>query len=199
MRDVIIYTDGSCHGNPGPGGYAAVVIDGGHKREISGGDWDTTNNRMELTAVIVGLQSLEAPSNVTIISDSQYVVRGISCMQDGTFRKMSHRASRKNADLWEKILRYSLVHKLSAMWVKAHAGNAMNHRCDALANMEASTLESEAPQRVQVFTALLLDRTCMDSEISNKYRIPLITVSKYRAQFFEHLRRHEKGDTGNGR
>lgn len=75
----------------------------------------------------------------------------------------------------------------------------MNHRCDALANMEASTLESEAPQRAQVFTELLLDRTCMDSEISNKHRIPLITVSKYRAQFFEHLRRHEKGDTGNGR
>ena len=82
MRDVIIYTDGSCHGNPGPGGYAAVVIDGDRKREISGGDWDTTNNRMELTAVIVGLQSLESPSNVTIISDSQYVVRGINCMQD---------------------------------------------------------------------------------------------------------------------
>ncbi len=136
MNEVVIYTDGSCEGNPGPGGYAAIVDEDGERREITGGERRTTNNRMELMAVIRGLASLDEPSIVRVVTDSQYVAKGMKSWIHGWRRKGWKTASGapvKNRDLWEELDRLASKHQMSWEWVRGHTGHPENERADALA------------------------------------------------------------------
>jgi ribonuclease HI len=138
MEPINLYTDGSSRGNPGPGGYGVVLSCGPHRKEISEGFRCTTNNRMELLAVIVGLEAIKRPNaQVNIYSDSSYVVKAIN---EGWLanwqRKGLHK--QKNSDLWERFLRISSKHQLRFFWIKGHAGHPENERCDRLA-VEAAT------------------------------------------------------------
>jgi len=139
---VIVYTDGGALGNPGPGGYGAVVTEGGNTREFSGGFRLTTNNRMELTACIVGLSALDAPASVILYSDSKYVVDGITKGWAKRWRANNWMRTKTdkavNSDLWEKLLLLSEKHDVEFRWVKGHAGNAGNERCDQLVRMESA-------------------------------------------------------------
>jgi len=133
MPEVVIYTDGAAFGNPGPGGYAAVLICGKAQKEVSGGFAHTTNNRMELLAAIVGLETLKRKNcKVSIYSDSAYLVNAIN--QGWVFdweRKGFQK--KKNPDLWRRFLLTYRKHEVKIYWIKGHAGNLMNERCDALA------------------------------------------------------------------
>lgn len=133
---VEIFCDGACSGNPGPGGYGAILRCGGSEKEISGGAPDTTNNRMEMTAVIEALRQLKRPCRVIITTDSQYVVKGMTEWIAGWQRK-GWRNSKKepvlNRDLWEMLLEESKRHTIDWKWVRGHAGHAENERCDQLA------------------------------------------------------------------
>lgn len=134
---VIIYTDGACSGNPGPGGYGTVMQFGERRKELSGGFRKTTNNRMELLAVIEGLQSLKYPCEVTVFSDSKYIVDAVNegwakrWQANGWKRNKRDRAL--NPDLWANLLKLLDIHEVSMQWVKGHAGNPGNERADALA------------------------------------------------------------------
>ena len=137
MKTVLIYTDGACSGNPGPGGYGAVLIYGNHRKEFSGYDPETTNNRMELMGVIISLKALKEPCNVNLYSDSKYVVDAIEkgwairWKQNNWKRNKTEKAL--NTDLWEELLNLLEKHKVSFHWVKGHAGHPENERCDELA------------------------------------------------------------------
>ena len=136
MNEVVIYTDGSCSGNPGPGGWAAIVDKAGERREITGGEPQTTNNRMELMAVIKALASLDEPSTVRVVTDSQYVAKGMKSWLHGWRRKGWKTASGapvKNRDLWEELDRLASPHRMSWEWVKGHDGHPENERADTLA------------------------------------------------------------------
>lgn len=143
-QDVVIYTDGACEGNPGPGGYAAIVDDGVSQREISGGEPQTTNNRMELRAVIEGLASLPAGTRARVVTDSQYVVNGVTSWAK-TWQKNGWRNAAKepvkNRDLWEKLLALSKEHDVRWEWVRGHNGHPENERADALARRAITELE----------------------------------------------------------
>ena len=135
--EVVIYTDGACKGNPGPGGWGALLVAGGREQELYGGERETTNNRMELIAVIRALESLEAPSEVDLHTDSQYVKNGIETWIHGWKRngwKTSDRKPVKNAELWRELEAATMRHRIRWHWVKGHADNAGNLRADALAN-----------------------------------------------------------------
>lgn len=138
MEPINLYTDGSSRGNPGPGGYGVVLTCGPHRREISCGYECTTNNRMELMAVIVGLEAIKRPNaQVNIYSDSSYVVKAINEGWLSNWQKKGlHK--QKNADLWERFLMISRKHQLRFFWIKGHAGHPENERCDRLA-VEAAT------------------------------------------------------------
>lgn len=179
---VTIYTDGSCHGNPGPGGYAAVVFENGMTREVHGSDFYATNNRMELKAVIEGLRLLNEASKVKIITDSKYVANTIN---RGNLRAYANTPNRANADMWQEIAKLSEWHTLSAEWVKGHSGNRFNQRCDSLANAEASRVEQERHTRQIVFKELLMDITISAKEISHKHNLSLNTVEKYYRQYLD--------------
>ncbi len=142
---VVIFTDGSCRGNPGPGGWGAILTMGGHEREIWGGDPATTNNRMELTAAIEALDALKRPCHVELHTDSQYVRNGItqwlSLWKARGWRTMSKGAV-KNEDLWRRLDEARLRHEVDWRWVKGHAGHPMNERADGLARK--GLLETEA-------------------------------------------------------
>lgn len=183
MNKVTIYTDGSCHGNPGAGGYAAVVLSNGVTKEVYGGDWYTTNNRMELTAVVEGLRLLSQPANVRIVTDSKYIVNQIN---RGGLCAYVNTPGRKNADLWQKILQLSLIHNLSAEWVRGHSGDYFNQRCDRIANNEASKLEREKGIRTAIFSKMLMDATMTAEAIARSTGISVHTVRKYQMQFYEH-------------
>ena len=132
-----VFTDGACKGNPGPGGWGALLVDDGRERELFGGEGETTNNRMELTAVIRALEALDAPSDVEVHTDSQYVKNGIESWIHGWKRngwKTSDRKPVKNAELWRELEAQALRHRVRWHWVKGHADNAGNLRADALAN-----------------------------------------------------------------
>ena len=132
-----VFTDGACKGNPGPGGWGALLVDDGRERELFGGERETTNNRMELTAVIRALEALDAPSDVEVHTDSQYVKNGIESWIHGWKRngwKTSDRKPVKNAELWRELESQALRHRVRWHWVKGHADNAGNLRADALAN-----------------------------------------------------------------
>jgi ribonuclease HI len=139
---IAIYTDGGCLNNPGPGGYGVVIQNGKKSKELSGGYRLTTNNRMELMACIVGLSEFETPVSVTLYSDSKYVVNGITkgwakrWQKNGWMRTKTEAAV--NPDLWERLLEQCDRHDVGLVWVKGHAGNQGNERCDTLATMEAS-------------------------------------------------------------
>ena len=140
MKKVEIYTDGSCKKNPGPGGWAAVLVYNGREKEICGGEADTTNNRMELLATINALKALKEPCEVVLTSDSKYVVDGITKgWARGWKAKGWIKSDKKpalNVDLWEKLLDLLDVHNVKFVWVKGHAGHPENERCDELAVME---------------------------------------------------------------
>ena len=133
---VEIFCDGACSGNPGPGGYGAILRYGGHVKELSGGAKDTTNNRMEMTAAIEALRLLTRPCQVSITTDSQYLVKGMTEWIAGWQRK-GWRNSKKepvlNKDLWESLLNLTKAHTVQWKWVRGHAGHAENERCDQLA------------------------------------------------------------------
>lgn len=129
---VVIYTDGAAKGNPGNGGYGAVLMYGQHRKEISEGFVKTTNNRMELLAVIVALEMLTRPVDVTIYSDSKYVVDSVEKKWLFDWEKKNFK-DKKNVDLWKRFLPVYRKHKVKFIWVKGHAGNPLNERCDQLA------------------------------------------------------------------
>lgn len=137
MKKVEIFTDGACSGNPGPGGWGTILRYKGLEKELSGGAAETTNNRMELTAVIEGLSALKEKCEVTLYSDSKYIIDAIKLgwvkkwKANGWMRNKKERAL--NVDLWEKLLPLLDFHKVSFVWVKGHAGHAENERCDKLA------------------------------------------------------------------
>lgn len=141
MKTVTIYTDGSCSGNPGPGGWGAILMYGRHKKELSGGENPTTNNRMELSAVIAALEQLKEPCQVELYSDSTYVVNALEKGWAASWQKNGWRKADKkpalNADLWERLLELSRVHTIRLHWVKGHAENEWNNRCDELAVAES--------------------------------------------------------------
>ena len=145
MKTVTIYTDGACSGNPGPGGWGAILMLGEYKKELSGGEPATTNNRMELTAVIRGLEALNQPCVVELYSDSKYV---IDALDKGWAKGWQARGWIKsdkkpalNSDLWERLLELCRIHTVNLHWVKGHADNPFNNRCDELAVSEWQKLK----------------------------------------------------------
>ncbi|MES2984128.1 MAG: ribonuclease HI [Pseudomonadota bacterium] len=139
-KKVTIYTDGACSGNPGPGGWAALLMFGETKREISGGEPNTTNNRMELQATIEGLKLLKEPCDVAIFTDSKYVLQGFTEWLPGWKRKGWKTADNKpvkNVDLWQALVENAAQHKITWQWVKGHSGDKHNDRVDALAVAQA--------------------------------------------------------------
>ena len=145
MKTVTLYTDGACSGNPGPGGWGAILEYNGIKREISGGESLTTNNRMELTGVIRGLQALKEPCIVELYSDSKYVIDALEKGWAVGWQKRGWVKSDKkpalNPDLWEQLLALTQIHQLRYHWVKGHGENPMNNRCDELAVTEWKKLK----------------------------------------------------------
>ena len=140
MKEVQIFSDGSCLGNPGPGGYGVILRYKDINKELSQGYTHTTNNRMELMAVIVGLSSLKEPCKVTITTDSQYVKNGLTKWLEGWKRNhwvSSSKAPVKNKDLWQRQDKESSRHEITFCWVKGHAGHPENERCDELARTAA--------------------------------------------------------------
>lgn len=137
MKKVEIYTDGACSGNPGKGGWGAVLVYGNKEKEMNGGEKETTNNRMELTAVIEALSALKEPCEVVLTTDSKYVCDAINNGWVYSWKRNGWRKSDKkpalNVDLWEKLLPLLKTHKVDFVWVKGHNGHPYNERCDDLA------------------------------------------------------------------
>jgi ribonuclease HI len=145
MKTVTLYTDGACSGNPGPGGWGCILEYNGYEKELSGGEANTTNNRMELTAVIRALQALKEPCNVELYSDSKYVIDALEKGWAWSWRKKGWIKSDKkpalNPDLWEELLMLTMRHKVTCHWVKGHATNPKNNRCDEMAVSEWKRLK----------------------------------------------------------
>ena len=145
MKTVILYTDGACSGNPGPGGWGAILEYNGHRKEMSGGEENTTNNRMELTAVIKGLQAFNQRCTVELYSDSKYVIDALEKGWAEGWKKRGWIKSDKkpalNPDLWEILLNLTEMHDVRCHWVKGHASNPKNNRCDELA-VEQSKMQN---------------------------------------------------------
>jgi ribonuclease HI len=164
MKHVTIYTDGGCIKNPGPGGYGTVLIYGSHRKELSGGFRSTTNNRMEIYAAIAGLESIKEPCQVTLYSDSQYLVNAIQKGWARRWRANGWRRSNKekaiNPDLWERLLKLCEMHTVRFEWVRGHAGQIENERCDQLAGTAARSshlaidegYEKESPYSRRMFS-----------------------------------------------
>lgn len=137
LKEVTIYTDGACSGNPGPGGYGVVLLYQGHRKELSAGFKDTTNNRMEILAAIRGLESLKEKCRVTLYTDSQYLVNAMEKNWAKKWRANGWMRNKKdpalNADLWARLLKLCEFHEIKFVWVRGHAGNPENERCDQLA------------------------------------------------------------------
>jgi ribonuclease HI len=143
MDQVEIFTDGACKGNPGPGGWGALLVAGEHKKELFGGELNTTNNRMELKAVIEALSALKRPCKVIVHTDSQYVQKGISEWIHGWKARGWKTAAKepvKNVDLWQALDAAQAKHSIEWRWVKGHAGHAGNERADALANQGVASV-----------------------------------------------------------
>ena len=141
MKSVTVYTDGACSGNPGPGGWAAILMYGEHRRELSGGEPSTTNNRMELTAIISALSALKEPCAVELYSDSRYVLDALEKGWAARWRRNGWKRNKSDAalnpDLWETLLNLVEVHDVRCHWVRGHADNPYNNRCDQLAVAES--------------------------------------------------------------
>ena len=145
IKNVIIYTDGSCKKNPGPGGWGAILEYNGIEKELPGGEPNTTNNRMEITGVIEALSKLKEPCNVELFTDSRYVCDSINKGWAENWKangwRKKDRTPALNADLWEKVLYLCSVHNVKFNWVRGHAGNSKNERCDRLAVAQAETFK----------------------------------------------------------
>jgi len=143
MKEISIYTDGACSGNPGPGGWGAILLYGPHKKELSGGEAQTTNNRMELQGVISALAALNEPCVVALYTDSQYIVNAIEkrwvykWRANGWMRDKEKKEPAKNPDLWQTLLALLETHTVTFHWVRGHAENEFNNRCDQLAVAES--------------------------------------------------------------
>jgi ribonuclease HI len=141
LPEVILYTDGACSGNPGPGGWGALLIWNGKEKELSGGEPDTTNNRMEMRAIIEGLKALNRPCHVKVHSDSALIINAFTKGWIDNWQKRGWKKSDKkpveNRDLWEEMLQAAAPHTMSWIKVKGHSGNRLNDRVDALAVMES--------------------------------------------------------------
>ncbi len=137
MKHVDAFSDGACSGNPGPGGWGAILRFGKHEKELSGGESDTTNNRMELTAVISALSALKEPCEVTMTTDSKYICDSVNLGWVYGWKKKNWIKSDKkpalNVDLWEQLLELLTIHKVTFVWIKGHNGHPENERCDRLA------------------------------------------------------------------
>lgn len=147
MSAVELFTDGACLGNPGPGGWAALLRHGSHERELSGGETDTTNNRMELLAAICGLEALRKPCTVTLTTDSQYVMKGVQEWMPRWIAKGWRTAGGdpvKNRDLWERLNAALVGHQTQWQWVRGHNGHAENERVDQLARTAAEAVRDTA-------------------------------------------------------
>jgi len=147
-HQVELYTDGACLGNPGPGGWAYILRrpDDGAEAVESGGEMKTTNNRMELTAVIRGLEALDGPTAVTLVGDSEYVLKGLTEWLPGWKRRNWRKSDRKpvlNADLWQRLDELMQHHDLTVQWVRGHTGHIENERCDELASAEAARMQEQ--------------------------------------------------------
>ena len=143
---VEIFSDGACSGNPGPGGWGTVLRCGGHEKEFSGYDPETTNNRMELLGAIAGLEALTRPCRVAMTTDSQYVKKGMTEWIDGWVKRGWKNSQKKpvaNRDLWERLLVLTEPHQVEWHWVRGHDGHAENERCDALARAAIETGRAE--------------------------------------------------------
>ena len=146
MKHIDIYTDGACRGNPGAGGWGAILVYGSVEKELSGGERETTNNRMELTAVISALRALREPCEVTLTTDSKYVSDAVTkgwalSWRDKGWRK-ADRSPALNADLWAELLELLERHKVTFIWVRGHNGHPYNERCDALATTYADRFKA---------------------------------------------------------
>lgn len=150
MKHVEIFTDGACKGNPGPGGWGALIRYGKHEKEICGGEEDTTNNRMELTAAIQALKLLIEPCEILLHTDSKYVLDGITRWVEGWQRNGWKNASKqpvRNADLWHELINATARHEIEWHWVKGHAGTPGNERADQLASAAAEAImQGETPE-----------------------------------------------------
>lgn len=145
MKEVEIYTDGACRGNPGPGGWGAILVYNGQEKELSGGDPLTTNNRMELLAAISALEALKEPCAVTLTSDSKYLVDGVSLGWLEGWRARGWKKV-KNPELWQRLDELLHRHKVAFVWVRGHDGHPYNERCDKLATAAADALIPAAAQ-----------------------------------------------------
>ncbi|MCL2200360.1 MAG: ribonuclease HI [Oscillospiraceae bacterium] len=146
MKKVTIYTDGACSGNPGPGGWGAVLMYGGAKKELTGGEVSTTNNRMELISVITALEALKEPCEVELFTDSQYVSNAINQGWLTSWQKRGWKRKGgevKNPDLWIKLVPLLDKHKVNFNWVKGHSDNEYNNRCDELAVAEVKKIKED--------------------------------------------------------
>ena len=139
MKKIDIFTDGSCLGNPGAGGWCAILRYKGHEKILKGGEKQTTNNRMELLAVIKALEALKEPCEIDLYSDSTYVLKGLNEWLEGWIKKDFKKV--KNVDLWKKYLDVSKKHKININWVKGHSGHTENEICDKIAKEEAQKLQ----------------------------------------------------------
>jgi len=142
MKQVTIFCDGSSLGNPGPGGYGVILRYGNREKELTGGEPMTTNNRMELMAVIEGLKALKEPCDVTIYSDSSYVVNAINEWLEGWVKR--HFKKVKNPDLWQEYIEVAKPHDVKAIWVRGHSGHPENERCDVLARTTAEKFKASS-------------------------------------------------------
>lgn len=144
MKEVQIYTDGACRGNPGKGGFGVVLVYGKYEREISGGEPETTNNRMELMAAISGLEALKEPCTVTLYSDSKYLVDAFNKGWVESWERAGWKRGKealKNPDLWQRLVTLVRAHEVTFVWVKGHNGHDYNERCDALATAYADSFK----------------------------------------------------------
>ena len=147
LKQVDVYTDGACRGNPGVGGWGAILVYKGIERELSGGERETTNNRMELTAVIEAFAALREPCRVNLTSDSRYVIDALSLGWAEGWRargwKKADRSPALNADLWERLLNLIEIHEVTYQWIKGHNEHPYNERCDRLATAFADRIKAE--------------------------------------------------------
>ena len=141
VKKITLFSDGSALGNPGPGGYAAILRYGDKEREICGGEIHTTNNRMELLGVVEGLRALREPCEVAIVSDSSYVVKGINEWLNDWVKRDFKKV--KNPDLWMEYIKVAKPHRVNATWVRGHDGHPENERCDVLAKEEAQKMKEK--------------------------------------------------------
>ena len=173
LKKVVIHSDGGCHGNPGPGGWAAILAHGPHIREISGGEPATTNNRMELRAAIEALKTLKEACHVQFHTDSTYLKNGVSAWI-AIWKRNGWRTTAKkpvkNGDLWRALDEVTPIHRVEWKWVKGHAGHAGNERCDELANLEIARVK--ALYTVSQLQELLAAFTLQNEEIAPEEATP---------------------------